>query len=374
MYGATSYNVYVSLASGVTTTNSAKIANVGSPYVNTSLTDGTTYYYVVTAVSGGGESVKSAEVSATTVQRRLVPNTGQTLCSNASGTIINCSFTRQDGDISINLPSYRDNSDGTITDLVTGLLWQKQDDATQRDWGAAMAYCSSMNLGTHSSGWRLPTDIELIGLVDFGKFLSVNPSPPAIASAFGTAQTYGYWTSETYATDANSWWSVWFGGNNGQGLATRASGTADYMPPSYVRCVYGTPTIPSFTDNQNGTVTDNVTGLLWQQQDDGVLRTWDEALNYCNTTFGGNTAGIWRMPSIKELASLADKTKTWPGIDSTYFLNTKFYNSYASSTSNAGDYTTLWTMGGEDGAVGTGSPKTGTIGVNGFGYYVRCVR
>src|SRR6185312_9374886 len=60
--GATSYNVKRSTVSG------SGYATVASPtivsYMNTGLTNGTTYFYVVTAVSAGGESGNSAQVSA----------------------------------------------------------------------------------------------------------------------------------------------------------------------------------------------------------------------------------------------------------------------------------------------------------------------
>ena len=64
--GATSYNVYYATTSGVTKTSGAKITNAASPYVQTGLAAGTSYYYVVTAVNSAGESVASAQATATT--------------------------------------------------------------------------------------------------------------------------------------------------------------------------------------------------------------------------------------------------------------------------------------------------------------------
>ena len=62
---ATSYNIYWSTTTGVTPTNGNKIANATSPYTQTGLTNGTTYYYVVTAVNSYGESYASAQISCT---------------------------------------------------------------------------------------------------------------------------------------------------------------------------------------------------------------------------------------------------------------------------------------------------------------------
>ena len=63
--GATSYNIYWSTTTGVTKTTGTKILNATNPFTHTGLTNGTTYFYVVTAVDANGESAESAQVSAT---------------------------------------------------------------------------------------------------------------------------------------------------------------------------------------------------------------------------------------------------------------------------------------------------------------------
>ena len=64
-FGATSYNLYWSNTPGVTKTTGTKIEDVSAPFAHTALTNGTAYYYVVTAVGAGGESADSEQVSAT---------------------------------------------------------------------------------------------------------------------------------------------------------------------------------------------------------------------------------------------------------------------------------------------------------------------
>lgn len=63
--GAISYNIYWSTTSSVTKTNGIKITGATSPYNHMGLTNGATYYYIVTAVNSSGESAVSAQVSAT---------------------------------------------------------------------------------------------------------------------------------------------------------------------------------------------------------------------------------------------------------------------------------------------------------------------
>jgi kexin len=65
--GANSYNVYWSTKAGVKKTSGTKIALANNPQTHTGLTNGTPYFYVVTAVSSGNESAESLEASATPV-------------------------------------------------------------------------------------------------------------------------------------------------------------------------------------------------------------------------------------------------------------------------------------------------------------------
>lgn len=62
--GATSYNLYYGASPGITTASFTKIIGATSGSVITGLTNGTNYYFVVTAVNSRGESVLSSEVSA----------------------------------------------------------------------------------------------------------------------------------------------------------------------------------------------------------------------------------------------------------------------------------------------------------------------
>ncbi len=88
----------------------------------------------------------------------------------------------------------------------------------------------------------------------------------------------------------------------------------------------------SYTDNGDGTVTDNNTGLMWQQADDGIERTWVDAISYCsNLSLAGHTD--WRLPDVHELTDIVNYGESAPAIDTTFFLNTKVF--YWSSTTHA---------------------------------------
>lgn len=84
-----------------------------------------------------------------------------------------------------------------------------------------------------------------------------------------------------------------------------------------------------FYDNQDGTITDNATGLMWMQSGSEDTYNWEEALSYAE---GMDFAGYsdWRLPTIKELQSIIDYTKSpdtsnSPAIDDLFTL-TSFMN------------------------------------------------
>lgn len=124
----------------------------------------------------------------------------------------------------------------------------------------------------------------------------------------------------------------------------------------------------SYTRNgASGIVTDNVTGLQWQDNAVGGTVNWAtatgttcQALN--TASFGGYTD--WRLPTETELSTLPDYGRSSPAIDAT-FMNTAT-GFYWSSTSYAAVSTFAWFVFFYGGFVGAYF-KT-------FSFYVRCVR
>lgn len=98
-----------------------------------------------------------------------------------------------------------------------------------------------------------------------------------------------------------------------------------------------------FTDNGNGTVTDNNTRLTWQKWVHKVENPlpWIKAAEFCKDL---NLAGTgWRLPAKDELMGLVDKghTHPHPTIDSSFFPDL-LATYYWSSTPDAGNQDRAW--------------------------------
>jgi len=272
-----------------------------------------------------------------------VPDTGQT-------TSYTTTFG-EDSDYEINLPSYTDNGSGTITDNVTGLIWQKEDDDITRVWDDAVSYCNDLSLASYSD-WRLSSKKELMSIVDYGTY-----SPSIDATDFSATNASKYWSSTTLASNSSYAWPVHFSdGSVDDGYIK----TYSY----YVRCVRGQElNFGNFTDNGNGTVMDNSTGLMWQQGEGGQ-KTWEDALTYCeDLSLGGHVN--WRLPNIKELDSINDDTVYSPAIDTNFFPDA-IASAYWSSTTDANYSSTAFRVYFSNGSVYSGNKSSS--------YYVRCVR
>ena len=87
-------------------------------------------------------------------------------------------------------------------------------------------------------------------------------------------------------------------------------------------------------DNEDGTITDTDTGLMWQQEDDNITRMYELAITYCeNVDF--STYSDWRLPNKKELFSIIDNSQLDPAVDSTAFPNTDSSHYWSSTTPNS---------------------------------------
>lgn len=248
----------------------------------------------------------------------------------------------QDGHYEGIQPAYKDNGDGTVSDLNTGLMWQKTTDAKQDSlegrytWDEGEGYARKLRLGGHDD-WRVPSVKELISLVDANGTMRP-PVPYFDANYFDL--TYGpkvdgyrpidsqLITTTSYISKSvlfSDWWvdfgekkiepgkmhiaPTFFGYNFTDGrIKSYPKENHPYNEKQTwcIRCVRGPKYGENdFADNGDGTISDLATGLMWQKADDGKGRNWKDALAYAeNNTLAGYRD--WRLPNQKELHSITD--------------------------------------------------------------------
>jgi hypothetical protein len=267
----------------------------------------------------------------------------------AAGTT--CGFTMPNP-ASAGLPnaaSYTENVvDGTITDNVTGLTWEGTvEQNAEYTQGQAVRHCEDAG-----GGWRLPTRLELVSLVDF----TIAKPGPTINPVFKNTPAQKYWTSSHFACIPTQAYYVDFAYGSAHPVTTDST--------YWVRCVRGAPSRCSPTHygvQADGSVQDTVTGLTWQRNADTTPKlTWSAAMTFCPTLGMG-----WRLPSPAELETIVDETKQSPPIDVGAFPNTpsSFFWTSLPQVGNAGF---AWYVAFIHGHLDTDLIDTP--------YFVRCVR
>ena len=258
----------------------------------------------------------------------ILPDTGQDTCYGWTG-IIECpqeneDFYGQDANYTINPPQLIDNSNSTITDLLTGLTWEKKgrdNETLSYSYTQAVDYCQDLSLGNQSE-WRMPTRKEFSTIMNFGRV------SPALDKDFfpyyttGTEPEMYYWTSSEYCGDNNKVWKILLA----FGLINKGAKSGG---PSKVMCVTGSMESSNmYRANKNGTITDLVTGLMWEKKtgdngsrDKNNTYTWKDALNYCENLSLGNYSD-WRIPNPKELERIVNLQQNNPAADTLIFPGT----------------------------------------------------
>ena len=129
----------------------------------------------------------------------------------------------------------------------------------------------------------------------------------------------------------------------------------------------GASVAPRFTDNLDGTVTDNLTGLIWLKDADCFgPRLWADALTDANTLSDpscgltdSSVVGDWRLPNVKELESLIDYGQYTPAFPPGHPFSGVQSNNYWPSTSNVNNPNNAWSVYLNGGYVDN-SDKTNT--------------
>ena len=321
---------------------------------------------------GGGQQRSQRQQNAQTfapfTNAKSVPNTlvdtGQNRCYNARQEIA-CpaegeAFYGQDAAYTSKAPAYRDNGDGTVTDLNTGLMWQ-QDPGDKMTYNRAVKKASSFNLAGYTD-WRLPTIKELYSLIlfsgiDVGPQTTGENGVPFIDTNYFEFE-YGdtsageriidaqYASATKYVGTTMNGNETMFGVNfadgriKGYGITDPRSRSGKTFFVLYVRgnTGYGTN---DFRDNGNGTITDSGTGLMWMQADSGTGMVWEDALGYCeNLEYAGDSD--WRLPNAKELQSIVDYGRS-PATTNSAAIDPVFSTSAMTDEGGKPNYPFYWT-------------------------------
>lgn len=338
-----------------------------------------------------------------------VPQTGQTLCYTIDGETTDCAGTGQDGEVTARFPwptrrfRFLDNGDPTVTDTLTGLMWAKDanliktrdpsfdaDGAAQDGavtWQHALDYVKKLNTQNYlgHNDWRLPNRNELESVLNKGKD---NSSVWLATQGLSNVQSF-YWSSSTYARYTESSWVVYMGigyvihdykGALYYVWPVRSGQSRSYsftLPKTGQTICYDTSGAsidctgtgqdgeiqaglawpnPRFVDNDNRTVTDKLTGLIWTQDANIATgyKTWQEALDYVKKLNTQNYLGYndWRLPNWNELESMVNKGAP----NSAHWLATQGFfnvqsNYYWSSTTYVYESDSAWNVNMSDGNV-----------------------
>lgn len=321
-----------------------------------------------------------------------LPDTGQTECFDYDDEIP-CPaeiepYHGQDAQYNGPVPSYSTqtiNDDVIVIDNNTNLSWQQNTADTDSNgsitdgiypvgdrvyWQQAIDYCLGINFAGYSD-WRMPDLMELESILNYGRSYSpmIHPAFQCESDDYWSATSHEYWQTDAWLYSFNSGSDGW-------------SSMTAYASATYVRCVRGGQTTTGpYTDNGDNTVTDQATGLTWQRQtadtnDDGSitpdpypagdLKTWQDALAWCE---GSRLAGHsdWRLPNIRELKSLTDRSTYDPAIDPVFQCES---DEYWSATTYEDTPIYAWSVifdFGDDDRTYKGTSST-------FHKFLRCVR
>jgi hypothetical protein len=276
---------------------------------------------------------------------------------------------------------FQDNGDGTITDLTTGLMWQKEENE-RMDWYSALKYSKEMRLAGYSD-WRLPNIKELHTILNLNYtngwwyykdyFPAKGLEPPLLHYFSSTSfeRIYAWVTNFCFGYDG------YYAGKNAK-LLFRA--VRNVEAPQAIKKIFQLPhtgQIKCYNDEgkiipppkknekfygQDGSliinalsftklreqareaddslnwdkgfrmVRDNHTGLVWEVKSPNPSDfnfqenkyTWEDTKEYINQLNKRAWCGFrdWRMPHREELRTIANYNGQIPAVDEKYFSDT----------------------------------------------------
>ncbi len=312
----------------------------------------------------------------------VVVDTGQDKCYE-NKEMIDCpkegeAFYGQDAQNKGTQSSYKDNGDGTITDINTGLIW-RQDPGDKMTYDDAVSGADTFELAGYDD-WRLPSIKELYSLILFS---GTDPSgqegddtsnlTPFIDMNYFNFE-YGdisvgeriidsqYASSTKYVSTTMNGDETAFGVNFADG---RIKGYPTGPLPGqkgdkkfsvlYVRgnTNYGKN---DFKDNGDGTISDSATNLMWSESDSGEGMNWQDALAWVEQKNKEDYLGYndWRLPNAKELQSIVDYSRS-PETTNSAAIDSIFEISSITDEGGEKNFPFYWTGTTHVSPVGTGA-------------------
>jgi len=118
---------------------------------------------------------------------------------------------------------------------------------------------------------------------------------------------------------------------------------------------------PRFTDNLDGTISDNLTQLIWDKNANRFgKRTWAQALCDCNNLADndddlddGSVPNDWRLANVNELQSLLDRGQYKPALPKGHPFSGEKSDRYWTSTTFTNVLTRVWDVDLTNGEVGS---------------------
>ena len=255
--GATSYNVKRATTSGGPYAQLANPSSAG--YTDSSVTNGTAYYYVVSALNAGGESANSSQASATPVAP-TAPSAPTDLTATAGNAQVTLTWTASSGATGYNVKratvnggpytqiaaatsaSYSDTSvsNGTVYYYVVSATNAVGEGANSAQVSAAPS--SPVSIGTWTN--VTPSNVDLADLLDCGNYgtetVQVDPMHPS--NIYAEFNCQGIWKSTDYGV---TWTGPINTGTNGStvgdcagGITISPTSTAS-VPTIYEACLRG---------------------------------------------------------------------------------------------------------------------------------------
>ncbi|MGJ8761587.1 MAG: DUF1566 domain-containing protein [Polaribacter sp.] len=274
-----------------------------------------------------------------------------------SSVSIHEDFYGQDANYTGNQPSYTNNGDGTITDNVTGLMWEK-DMGEKISYETAFTKAEQATLGEYND-WRVPTLKELYSLILFTGQVEGQKAVAFFIDTNYFNQPLGNINIGEREIDAQTWSSTAYVGLTMNGDETvfgvnfvdgRIKGYPKYKAGTetpntmYFRMVRGNMDYGknNFIDNGDGTISDTATGLMWQKSDNGIGMDWKTSLSYSENLELANYSD-WRLPNAKELQSIVDYSRS-PQTTNSPAINPIFETTAINDpNNNSGQYPYFWT-------------------------------